>query len=350
MIELSADTYRAKLETLLEALAAPQRGDDARGRNLQALYFLKYALRYGWFAYAPSRQPGRWLIVLLDLCGAASGRDVRSRLDLRVQEFMDVLRELQLSHVADMTCNTLVRALEPLPPYRTIGRPLLFRVLSSMGMVALLRHLGVDPDALQRSRDHAGSVHGQKIRQQVSEHLDVFWCEALARLADDAIPDTARVLAGLPPSFSQVEALVEHPSQADVQGLHDLPFAVFYARVTDAPDHLWESGVYVPDDARSIFEESVGRMREHRKARDDATSPPVKHLRLGLRSACPRSLAVIDRWLERQPLNAFFWEQDWTRLRLEHAVLIEVLEHSTVTHVSQRARQQYAESSRKRDA
>jgi hypothetical protein len=341
MTSNSPTDYHRALEHVLESWSVTERGDDPRGRNLQALYFLEFALEHGWFSYLPSRQPGRWVMNLLDLLGSLAGKSASQRLGLDIRGLVSLLSHHRLTHIAELTCATLTRSLEMCPEFRDLSRPLMRRVLETLDMVSLLQWLGFKPDAVLSARDRAGSVYGQKIRQQLSNQLDPHWETVIASLEQESIPDFLRVLVSLPPSFQQLETMIEHQLQLEDSSLKEIPFAVFYARVTDAPGDEWSGRHYISEDDRSAFEAWVGRHRERRLSGVTGfETNHIKQFRLGVRAACPLTIQVIDRWLEQKPIPEFCWESDWFAKYSHQRLWLETLERTVIGRVTSSIRHQ----------
>ena len=337
---LPTDYHRA-LEHVLESWSVTQRGDDPRGRNLQALYFLEFALEHGWFSYLPSRQPGRWVMNLLDLLGSRAGQSVSQRLELDVRGLVNLLNQHHLARIAELTCATLTRTLESCPEFRGLSRPLMRRVLETLDMVSLLQRLDFNPEEALSARDRAGSVYGQKIRQQLLSHLDPHWATVIAALEQEPIPDFLRVLVSLPPSFQQLETMIERQLHLEDTSFGEIPFAVFYARVTDAPGDEWSGRYYVSEDDRTAFEAWVGRHRERRQSQaTELGINRMKQFRLGIRAACRLTIRIVDQWLEQKPISEFRWESDWFAQYNHQRLLLEALEREVVGRVTLSIRRQ----------
>jgi len=292
--------YLDEVASHIRRLAVAGRGEDVRGRNLLALHVLEMSYAHGWLSYAPHRDVGRWLIMLLDLVGARVGLTPEARLERTVDAFLEDLRDTGLRRVADVTEAAVVSglsrslawprlALEPVAPRLSIG--------------AVLWHVGFHSSAYRSQVHFEKHSQGKLIRRKIGSTLDELWARAARRHLNGAPPTALYVLAALPPAFPVILAQVEGALHRVDESLEGMPFAVFYALVTDAaragrrwepPDRFVEGWAYSRDD----FERAVGRTLKGAHSRKRRYRRSVALAELGLSSFFPTTVALIDGWLE----------------------------------------------------
>lgn len=301
------------------------RGDDARGRNLQSLYFLERALRHGWFTYRPSRQPGRWLMVVLGLVGAQAGVPPEGRLRLSGRAVREMLKRVGLPRLALLTLDVLSEALSHTRALRQAdcSAGVVRGLVERMSVAALLGHLGYDEDQNGPGRNLETSTVAQQLRRLVVRHLDPLWAAALEAVTT---PGLAEVLGGLPPGFSGIERAVRRAFEHAGEHLPDGNFALFYSLVTDAA--LGTGRTWIPDER---YVHGAAFTRADFEALRRGAVPAA---RLGLSGACPASVACIDGWLEQRVLPELECDADWYAHRLAASTRIASFERELLGHVN----------------
>ena len=298
------DDYRHDLAGMVRALGMEGRGDDARGRYLASLYALEWAFRRGVLEYRPNRDPGRWMLLLLDVGGARAGLAPDERLALTPDAFLARLATIDLPELARITRDVLVvgvaRSLATTP---ALVEPLVGR----MSVASVLYRLGVTSATGVFGDKHPQARH---FRRVLRERVDDAWARELARLGRRGPPSAQQLLAALPIAFDLCTRTVRAALLRVGEDLAHVPFAVFYALVTDArrggrvwlpADRYVEGGCY----DRASFELTVGhtlelvRSRKRRHRRSSALSE------LGFSAIFPNSIARIDDWLERGAYPVF---------------------------------------------
>lgn len=286
-------------------LAMEGRGDDARGRNLATLYVLEWSYARGQIAYRPRRDTSGWLIMLADVAGARAGLGPADRMTLPFHEFQSVLDAIGLAHVARQTGQATYEALAKrfgLPPL------LVEPFANRMTLASVLWHLGHVGVRKNSPEKHPQARH---LRKLLRSHLDDAWDASLCLREHDGHIGELELLAALPLSFGVASRVVQAALDRVGEDLASVPFAVFYALLTDArrggrvwrpPDRYVEATAY----SRSTFEAAVGhalvasRSRRRRYARSVALSE------LGLSALFPRTIARLDAWLETHTFPTFF--------------------------------------------
>ena len=291
--------YLNEVAAHIRTLALGGRGEDVRGRNLLALHVLEAGYAHDWLAYTPTRDVGRWLIMLLDLVGARVGLAPGERLERTVATFLDDLRDLGLRHLADVTESALLHvlarrfawpalALAPLLPHLSVG--------------SLLWHVGFRSGAYRTQVHFEKHSQGKLIRRKLGTTLDELWAGAVNAHVKGSVPTALHVFAALPPAFPVVLAQVESALERVDESLEGSPFAVFYALVTDAsrsgrrwepPDRFVEGGAYTRED----FDRAVGRSVRGTHSRKARFRRSVALAELGLSSFFPATVAMVDGWL-----------------------------------------------------
>lgn len=295
------EAYLEEVAAHLRRLALTGRGEDVRGRNLLALHVLETAYAHGWLSYAPHRDVGRWLLMLLDLVGARAGIGPEARLARTCDAFLDELRDVGLRRLADVTRSALLQALS-----RRFAWPglALAPVVRRLSVGALLWHLGFRADAYLAQVHFEKHSQGKLIRRKIGTTLDELWARAAHRQLAGSAPTAQHVLAALPPAFPVVLEQVEHALARVDESLEGAPFAVFYALATDAarsgrrwdpPERFVEGWAY----SREDFERAVGRTLSGVHSRRARYRRSVGLAELGLSSFFPTTVALVDGWLAR---------------------------------------------------
>jgi len=289
--------YRSELEGVLRGFVTDGRGDDARGRNLAALLSLEAALQHGLFTYRPSRDAAAWLVLLVDVVGERLRLPPAKRLDLSVRAFLDRLVGLELSATAQVTEEALAVALAQ----RNGLHPALARgLLSHVRVAALLWTLGY------RGHRVSGERHPQArhVRKLVRARVDAAWERQVRTFEGLRRVDTVALLASFPISFTHAARAVQGALRRVDEDLADVPFAVFYALVTDArrggrvwrpPPRYVEGECY----SRSAFDATVGHALDGSRSRRRRYGRSVALSDLGLSAMYPATVARLDAWLER---------------------------------------------------
>ena len=288
----------------VRSLAIDGRGDDARGRHLASLYALEWAYGNGLFAYRPSRDPGHWLLLLLDVAGARAGLPPSDRVQMSADALFARLSEIDLRHTVTHTRAVVLEHVA-----RRLGLPVQLAepLLARMSVAAVLNLLGVGPASAARAEKHP---QGRQVRKVLRARVDVGWERRLGAL-EPAVEGDARVLlAALPISFGLGLRTVQSAMLRVGEDLAQVPFAVYYALLTDArrggrvwrpPDRYVEGGCY----DRATFDLAVGhaldavRSRKRRYRRSSALSE------LGMSALFPATVARLDAWLQRYPFAPF---------------------------------------------
>ncbi len=290
-------TFREEMEGVLHRYMTDGRGDDARGRHLAALMSLEAALQHGLFSYRPSRDASAWLVLLLDVVGERLALSPATRLDMPSREFLDGLASLELHATARVTEEVLAASLA-----RCTGlAPTLARaLLAHVRVAALLWTLGY------RGHNTNGERHPQArhVRKLIRARIDAAWETQMRMLEGGRRLDSLDLLASLPISFHHAEGAVQTALHRVEEDLAHVPFAVFYALVTDArrggrvwrpPGRYVEGGCYT----RAAFDATVGHVLDGSRSRRRRYGRSVALSDLGLSAMYPATVARLDAWLER---------------------------------------------------
>jgi len=292
-------TYIDEVAVYVRQLALAGRGEDVRGRNLLALRVLEASYAEGWLSYAPKRDVVRWLLMLLDLVGAERGYAPRARLERTFEAFLSDVEAAGLTRLAEVTreasLERLARELDwPLAIADALG--------AELSMAALLWRFGFSTAEYRAQVHFEKNSQGKLIRRKITAALDGPWAEAL-RTETVGAPITAlHVLAALPPAFEVVIGQVRRVMDRVGDRLDNVPFAVFYALVTDAarsgrrwqpPERFVHGSAYTRDD----FERAVGRVSRGSRSRGARSRRSASLAELGLSNFFPETVAVIDAWL-----------------------------------------------------
>jgi hypothetical protein len=327
--------YCRDLARRIRALGTEGRGDDARGRYLASLYALEWASTRGLLDYRPNRDPGRWLLLLLDVGGARAGMPPDQRLALTLDAFLERLADIELPLLARMTREELVTAVA-----RTLAAPALLvaPLVGNMSVACVLWRLAVSAGGGETGDKHPQARHFRRVLRQ---RIDDAWSQELDRIELRGPPSLQHVLAALPIAFGLCARTVRASLRRGGDDIDQTPFAVFYALVTDArrggrvwrpPDRYVEGGSY----DRASFELAVGQALEgvrSRKRRERRSSALAE---LGLSAIFPTTVMRIDRWLEQgrypvleldaPPLDPC--EQDWYAwARTQRSLIRSLHEH-----------------------
>ncbi|MEJ2289646.1 MAG: hypothetical protein P8Y02_13590 [Deinococcales bacterium] len=295
------DPYLHEVAAHIRRLAVAGRGEDVRGRNLLALHVLETSYAHGWLSYAPHRDVGRWLVMLLDLVGARVGLPPEARLERTVGTFLDDLRDTGLRRIADVTDAAVLHGLSRRFAWPSLA---LAPVAPRLSMASVLWHVGFQSAAYRSQVHFEKHSQGKLIRRKIGTTLDERWAHAVHEQLGGAAPTALHVLAALPPAFSVVLDQVESALHRVDESLEGMPFAVFYALVTDAarsgrrwepPDRFVEGWAY----SREDFERAVGRSLKGAHSRKARYRRSVALAELGLSSYFPTTVAMVDGWLAR---------------------------------------------------
>lgn len=296
--------YFGRLAGHIRTLASEGRGDDARGRNLATLYVLEWTYARGQMDYRPRRDVSGWLIMLADIAGARLGLGPADRLCLAFHDFLGALESVGLRHVA---CQTRRATYDALSKKLATSHLLIEPFADRMQLASVLWHLGHPGKRSPSPEKHPQARH---LRKTLRARLDDAWDLALHGRERNGPIDELGFLAALPLSFDVASGVVQAALQRVDEDLGAVPFAVFYALLTDArrggrvwrPAERYVEGVAY---SRTTFEAAVGhalvatRSRRRRYARSAALSE------LGLSALFPTTVARLDAWLDSYRLPAF---------------------------------------------
>ena len=303
------DHYRHDVVTMVRALGTEGRGDDARGRYLASLYALEWAFQHDVLEYRPNRDPGRWMLLLLDVGGDRAGLAPDERLALPLDAFLERLAAIDLPELARITRDVLVVAVaRSLATTPSLVEPLVRR----MSVASALYRLGVTTANGVFGDKHPQARHFRRVLRQ---RVDEAWACELERLGRSGPPSPQQLLAALPIAFELCARTVRAALLRVGEDLAHVPFAVFYALVTDARrgGRVWRpADCYVDGGCydRASFEIAVGhaleivRSRKRRHQRSSALSE------LGLSAIFPEAIARIDDWLARGHYPVFRLDTD----------------------------------------
>ena len=293
------DSYLDELAAHLRRLALAGRGEDVRGRNLLALHVLETSYAHAWLSYAPNRDVGRWLMMLLDLVGARAGLGPEARLAAHRGGLprRSARRRAARAGRRDRG-RRAAGAVAPLrlaQPGAGAGDAAPVDGGRALAHGLPLRRL---PLAGPLREAQPGQAHPPQARRHPRRALGA---AAHRRLAGEA-PTALHVLAALPPSFPVVLEQVQAALERVDESLEGAPFAVFYALVTDAarsgrrwdpPERFVEGWAY----SREDFERAVGRTLSGVHSRKARYRRSVALAELGLSSFFPATVALVDGWL-----------------------------------------------------
>lgn len=294
------DRYVVQFERRLRSLAVDGRGDDARGRHLASLYALEWAYRNGLFEYRPSRDPGRWLVLLLDVAGARMGLSPATRLRRPVGEFFARLGRIGLDLVAQRTRTALLASVAR--AYGLQSR-LATQTLDRMSVASVLWSLSVPVSGTAEREKHP---QGRQVRKALRARIDGAWSARLVTLQTAGTVDATVMLSAIPISFTVTARAVQAALVRVGEDLDQAPFAVFYALLTDARHG---GRVWRPDDAyveggsydRATFDATVGHALQTARSRKRRDRRSIALAELGLSATFPATIARLDRWLRAEP-------------------------------------------------
>ena len=295
--------YLDRVTSALRHAADAGRGDNARGRNLAALYVLDQALARGWLSYAPSRDPAKWFAMLLDLVGAHAGLPPEERVELTLAEGRRMLRQMELGEIAVVTERAGVEAFARRYELTPVT---VEHLVAPMGVYAFLWKLDFDPTETLRAPAER-HTQGRVVRKKIGRVLDDAWSDALrAHEASREALEFGDVLAAIPPSFERTYRLIDDTLHRVDESLADAPFAVYWALATDASKggRVWDPPArYVEGGAfgRTDFEVAVGRELLGAPSRKRRYGHSVALAELGLSATFPKTVGILDGWLERFP-------------------------------------------------
>lgn len=331
------EQYLAALAGVVRDYAAAGRGDEARGRHLAALYALEWCYRHDLFDYRPTRDPARWLLLLLDVAGARIGLSPEDRIRRTLRTFHADLAGIGLPAVASRTRHALRRGVAT-----TMGIPsaLAGPLADRMSAGATLWALGVPPSGPSGREKHP---QGREIRKVLRARLDAGWDEALATIDTQRTPNAYDILAAIPFSFDVATRTIEASLERVGESLTSVPFAVFYALLTDARrgGRVWDPPAHYVDGGtfdRAAFDAAVGHALGAARSRKNRFRRSAALAELGLSATFPRTVARIDRWLAQRPIPEFrlddpagtYPEPDWyswsvlegAHIRQRHTALV----------------------------
>ncbi len=335
------DLYRRDIARMVRALGTEGRGDDARGRYLASLYALEWAFRHDLLDYRPNRDPGRWMLLLLDVGGARAGLTPEERLALSLDAFLERLAAIDLPVLARVTLQVLVAHMAnslATPP--SLAEPLIRR----MSVASVLYRLGVTSSNGVFGDKHPQARHFRRVLRQ---RVDDAWSRELAHVAYCGPPSQQQLLAALPIAFDLCARTVRAALFHIGEDLVHAPFAVFYALVTDArrggrvwrpADRYVEGGCY----DRASFEIAVGHALEAVRSRKRRHRHSSALSELGLSAIFPNAIAHIDDWLDRGHYPVFrldttpaqSLDRDWYAWALEERACIALHHERIVDAVS----------------
>lgn len=301
--------------------------------------------RPGWplHAYRPRRDPGAFLALTADLAydlryglGAralgtrghvaeelAQVRGfLRQRLARPWIDALDDARAVGWHRIAGEVETTVRRALGAtscggLAHRGAAAEPTLAQVLDCLGF-----------DGGTEASDEHHPVAGD-LRSELRRALDGPWHAALASWPRR---DLAGFLAAWP-----VDPLALLALPGIDEALHELDFAVFYARVSDArpPGRRWRPPAALApgdDEGRGLFEALAGR-----RADDASSRREQRLLRLGLSATFPMTVAALDaRLAARDAPTALRAGGDWWGAVDAAAERIEVARAAFLVRVDER--------------
>lgn len=294
------ERYVVQFERRLRSLALDGRGDDARGRHLASLYALEWVYRHGLFEYRPARDPGRWLVLLLDVAGARMGLSPSARLTSPIGEFFARLGQIGLGQVAQRSRAAVFASLA-----RTYGLPttLTLPLLDRMSAASVLWSLGVPACATEEREKHP---QGRQVRKALRARIDGVWSARLVALETARPVGAAVTLGAIPISFAVLASAVQAALVRVGEDLEQVPFAVFYALLTDARrgGRVWRPhDAYVEGGSydRATFDTTVGHALQAARSRKRRYRRSSALAELGLSATFPATIARLDRWLRVTP-------------------------------------------------
>lgn len=311
--------YLRQLVTYFLGLTALGRGDSARGRSVQVLYFLNFV----WsspamplYGYRPHRNLVAFLAMTFDLLTdliyghteavlegrtQAADRSLERCLGFSWSEFCHALSEARLARFADVL-DEVVRSVVRNPAYSELPAELkrlgVYMTSSQLAQFdrgaffdqlplhRLFASLRFEPPGLWQARSEQHPVGGD-LRAAIREGYDALWASAAARISE---PDLTDLFAALP-----VDSLALF---AKTYAFQDEDFAVYYARLTDSrrPGRTWRPAPdyagFGPEERQHFTFLTAGDER-------DAYARKAQMLtRIGLSSTFPQTLRLFDGWLE----------------------------------------------------
>ena len=180
-----------------------------------------------------------------------------------------------------------------------------------MSLYSVLWHLGYQPEHYQRQINAEKHSQGKLIRQKIAQSVDSYWFQALKEHQQSQRTITfIDVLAAIPPSFTQVFNLIESILNKADESLSYGPFAIFYALASNASKggRIWQPPASFVEGctySRVDFEIAVGL-----RPGGLNDSKRVALAQLGLSAFFPKTIALIDNWLERFVISEFYCEDE----------------------------------------
>jgi hypothetical protein len=264
---------------------------------------LDWTYRSNLVTYRPTRDPAGWLLLIVDLIGSRLGWPARDRVAMRVGDFFDALDELGLDMVRRQTLATCADRFA-----RDLAVPgvLIEPVVRRMRVAALAWHLGCGDLAGREKHPQA-----RKVRQLLRDRLDAAWVERIRSVDTSGYEPEVVALAMVPISIRMALATVRSVLRWAGDDIGDVPFAVFYALLTDARHG---GRVWVPPDPfvngdpydRHAFELDVGHALDGTRSRRRRHEESTALSELGLSALFPRTIALVDLHLAEFPQRALW--------------------------------------------
>ena len=273
---------------------------------MAALHALEWAYRHRLFDYRPTREPGRWLLLLLDVTGQRMRLNPHERLALSAHGFLERLSLMDLAYLSKRTrealCSAFARQFD-------VPAQLAEPVLERMSVAAVLWQLGV---TLTSDHDREKHPQGRQVRAALRSRIDGAWDTGLASLEATQSVTAVSFLASLPIAARTTLVEVQAALREVDEDLADVPFAVFYALLTDARrgGRVWRPpAAYVESHSydRAAFDATVGHALDSVRSRKRR----YHHHRsavlgdLGLSTMFPATIARLDAWLDAKEIPEF---------------------------------------------
>jgi hypothetical protein len=267
-------------------------------------------------------------------------------MEMPVEDFFRAMETLHLERVARSSYLSMVNciaqrhAISPRLAEPWVGR---------LTVAAMAWHMGVPREGIDGREKHP---QGRQVRKALRGAIDHGWSATLEAHGPEIEEPAIKVFASLPLPLRASIATIESVLSRVGEGLDHVPFAVFYALLTDARKggRVWQPPAGYLDARgfdRSAYDTSVGNRLESTRSRRRRYVRPATLSEFGLSAVYPRTVAKIDRWLESErpaPLcigskdePALAWHEYLTgaldEIERQHARLVE---RFTVTYRSTR--------------
>lgn len=298
------DPYQEGEARFIRDLAVEGRGDEARGRTLATLYLLDWTYSRNMVEYRPTRDPAGWIRMLLDVAGARAGFGPDTRVCMAFGTFVNTLGSIGLPHVAS---HTFAATVQQMADRLGVCEPLLEPVVARMRVSSVLWYLG---QGERRRSSREKHPQGRHLRKALRARLDADWRTSIEVPVASTTQEEVRLLAALPLSFSVATNIIQDALARIDDDLGSVPFAVFYALLTDArrggriwrpPDTYVEGSAY----SRATFEEALGHRLVASRSRKGRYRRSVALAELGLSALFPSTIAHLDKRLESLPHPMF---------------------------------------------